>query len=336
MLVPAVLRPEEGEDGQFEVVGLAAEQTPDTVEFPVGQAERAVKRLFRDRAQGGPHLIAWLGSTTGSVRSVVRGYVPLAPHRRRDLGGVVPLHQGRGARDRADRDDGPSARLRRRSCSCRFSSCALGPRGAVAELRSTGAGAFILGVTNMAFPFVLIAWGEKHIDSGVAAIANATVPIFVALLAIRFNPSERVRGWRLVGVALGLVGVGVLAGLHPQGGWWGVAGTLAVVVASLSYASANLYAQHRFPRRRPSSSRRPRARGRARAPPFRAAPAARRDAELEGDRLRGRTRDRRDGVRAALLLRHAQPLRGLAVPRSSHTCCRRSRFSTASSSSTSA
>jgi drug/metabolite transporter (DMT)-like permease len=123
----------------------------------------------------------------------------------------------------------------------------LGTRGAAAELRTTGAGAFILGVTNMAVPFVLIAWGEKHIDSGVAAIANATVPIFVALLAIRFNPGERVRGWRLVGVALGLVGVGVLTGLHPQGGWWGVAGTLAVVVASLSYASANLFAQHRFP-----------------------------------------------------------------------------------------
>jgi drug/metabolite transporter (DMT)-like permease len=123
----------------------------------------------------------------------------------------------------------------------------LGAREAVAEVRSTGAGAFILGVSNMAIPFVLIAWGEKHIDSGVAAIANATVPIFVALLAIRFNPSERVRGWRLVGVAMGLVGVGVLAGVNPEGGWWGVAGTLAVVVASLSYASANLYTQQRFP-----------------------------------------------------------------------------------------
>ena len=123
----------------------------------------------------------------------------------------------------------------------------LGSREAVAQVRSTGAGAFILGVANMAIPFVLIAWGEKHIDSGVAAIADATVPIFVVLLAIRFNPSERVRGWRLVGVAMGLVGVGVLAGVRPEGGWWGVAGTLAVVVASLSYASANLYTRHRFP-----------------------------------------------------------------------------------------
>jgi drug/metabolite transporter (DMT)-like permease len=132
-----------------------------------------------------------------------------------------------------------------------FLTLRLGVRGAVAQVQSTGWGAFILGVSNMAFPFVLIAWGEKHIDSGVAAIANATVPLFVALLAIRFNPSERVRGLRLVGVLLGLVGVGVLTGLHPEGGWWGVAGTLAVVVASLSYASANLYTQQRFPRTSP-------------------------------------------------------------------------------------
>jgi hypothetical protein len=42
VLVPAVLRPEEGENGQLEVVRRAPEQTPDAVEFSVGQAERAV------------------------------------------------------------------------------------------------------------------------------------------------------------------------------------------------------------------------------------------------------------------------------------------------------
>jgi drug/metabolite transporter (DMT)-like permease len=123
----------------------------------------------------------------------------------------------------------------------------LGPGRAVAEIRGAGAGAFILGTVNMALPFTLIAWGEKYIDSGIAAIANASVPIFVVLLAVRFRPSERATGMRLVGVLLGLVGVGVLTGLHPEGGWWAVAGTLAVVVASLSYAVANLYTQHRFP-----------------------------------------------------------------------------------------
>jgi drug/metabolite transporter (DMT)-like permease len=123
----------------------------------------------------------------------------------------------------------------------------LGRTRALRELRATGGGAWILGTANMAIPFTLIAWGEKYIDSGVAAIANASVPIFVAALAIKFRPSERVRGIRLAGVLLGFVGVGVLAGLHPEGGWWAVAGTLAVVVASLSYAVSNLYTQHRFP-----------------------------------------------------------------------------------------
>src|SRR3954451_5322223 len=121
-----------------------------------------------------------------------------------------------------------------------------GQRGWDATLGEMGAlrwGGFALGIANGAIPFTLIAWGERHIDSGVAAIANASMPIFVVLLAIRFKPSETVRGLRLVGFLVGVVGVGVLAGVHPQGGWWGVAGTLAVVVASVSYAVGSLWGQ---------------------------------------------------------------------------------------------
>ena len=51
MLVPAVLRPEQREDGELEVVRLPAEQLENTVELPVGQAEGMVKRLFRNGAQ---------------------------------------------------------------------------------------------------------------------------------------------------------------------------------------------------------------------------------------------------------------------------------------------
>jgi drug/metabolite transporter (DMT)-like permease len=104
----------------------------------------------------------------------------------------------------------------------------------------------VLGVMNAAVPFTLIAWGETHVDSGVAAVANSSVPIFVAILAVWFVPSERSTGWRLVGVALGLVGVAVLAGVHPAGGWLGAAGTGAIVLASISYAAANLYAGRRM------------------------------------------------------------------------------------------
>jgi drug/metabolite transporter (DMT)-like permease len=120
---------------------------------------------------------------------------------------------------------------------------ASGFRGAVSAIRGTGRGGALLGLINMAIPFTLIAWGEKHIDSGVAAIANASMPIFVVLLAIRWKPSERVHGLRLAGFIVGLVGVGVLAGIHPEGGWWGAAGTLAVVIASVAYAVGSLWGQ---------------------------------------------------------------------------------------------
>ncbi len=44
-------------------------------------------------------------------------------------------------------------------------------------------------------------------------------------------------------MGLGIVGVGVLTGLHPEGGWWAVAGTLAVVLSSLSYALGAVFGQ---------------------------------------------------------------------------------------------
>lgn len=101
----------------------------------------------------------------------------------------------------------------------------------------------LVGVVGMAVPFWLISWGETHVDSGVAAVANSSVPIFVALLALQFFPSERSSGVRIVGLAVGLAGVGVVVGLHPEGGGWAVLGALAVVLASLCYAVSSLFIQ---------------------------------------------------------------------------------------------
>jgi drug/metabolite transporter (DMT)-like permease len=120
----------------------------------------------------------------------------------------------------------------------------VGSRQAVSQLRRVGLEAYALGIAAAAVPFTLIAWGETHVDSGVAAIANASMPIFVALLALRFRHSERSSGLRLVGILVGLLGVAVLAGINPRGGWWAVAGTMAVVVASISYAVSTLWGQH--------------------------------------------------------------------------------------------
>ncbi|MBV8063950.1 MAG: DMT family transporter [Actinobacteria bacterium] len=117
--------------------------------------------------------------------------------------------------------------------------------GGEALLRAWRPG-LVLAALNAAVPFTLIAWGERWVDSGTAAVANSSVPIFLAILAALFVPAERSTGWRLVGVLLGLVGVAVLAGVHPQGGWHGTLGIGAIVVASISYAAANLYAGRRM------------------------------------------------------------------------------------------
>ena len=115
-----------------------------------------------------------------------------------------------------------------------------------ADVRRAWREGIVLGVLNAAVPFTLIAWGETYVDSGVAAVANASVPIFLAILAFWFVPSERSTGLRAVGVVVGIAGVAVLAGVHPEGGWNGALGTGAIVLASISYAAANLYAGRRM------------------------------------------------------------------------------------------
>jgi len=124
-----------------------------------------------------------------------------------------------------------------------FLAARMGGSRAVRELRASWRRWVVIGVVANALPFWLIAWGEKHIDSGIAGIAQSTVALFTILLGLRFLPHEPLSRAQLVGFGLGLVGVGVLAGLHPDGGWWAVAGTLAVVLASLAYATGNVIGQ---------------------------------------------------------------------------------------------
>jgi drug/metabolite transporter (DMT)-like permease len=119
----------------------------------------------------------------------------------------------------------------------------IGWRGALRELRAAGWAGFAIGIVNGAIPFTLIAWGEKHVDSGVAAVANSTVPIFNALLVPWLLPLERLSRRRFIGVLVGLVGVAVLTVAQPSVSWWFVAGTAAVVVASVSYAFGGILAQ---------------------------------------------------------------------------------------------
>ena len=119
----------------------------------------------------------------------------------------------------------------------------IGAGRAAQELRAAWKPCLVLGVINAALPMGLVAWGETHVDSNIAGIAQSTVPIFTFLLAARFLPHEPVGGLRIAGVALGFVGVSVLAGFEGNAGFWAIAGTLAVVLSSLSYASGGVYGQ---------------------------------------------------------------------------------------------
>jgi drug/metabolite transporter (DMT)-like permease len=104
----------------------------------------------------------------------------------------------------------------------------------------------LMGVLNTALPFYLITWGQQYIDSGLAAILNASAPLFTALLALAVDQAQRVTGLRLAGVILGFGGIVALVGFEPEGGQRAVLGSLAVVAASACYALGALYAGKRF------------------------------------------------------------------------------------------
>src|SRR5690242_17285463 len=52
----------------------------------------------------------------------------------------------------------------------------------------------VVGVVNVAVPFWLLSWGETRIDSGLASIIQASVPIFNAVIAFSFFREVRVTG----------------------------------------------------------------------------------------------------------------------------------------------
>ena len=66
------------------------------------------------------------------------------------------------------------------------------------------AGFLVLGVLNNIVPFFLIVWGQARIDSGLAAILNATTPMFGLVLAHFLTTDERINLRRTVGLVFGL------------------------------------------------------------------------------------------------------------------------------------
>ena len=113
----------------------------------------------------------------------------------------------------------------------------VGTRTTLHELRVHWRALAVVGLLNTAVPFWLLSWGETRIDSGLASIIQASVPIFNALLAFLFFHDQRVTNRMLAGVAVGFVGVALLVGAQPHAK---VLGALAVVAMATCYAVGGL------------------------------------------------------------------------------------------------
>jgi drug/metabolite transporter (DMT)-like permease len=109
--------------------------------------------------------------------------------------------------------------------------------GALRGLRRRWRPILAYAAAEIVVPFPLIAFGERHVSSSLAAILIAAVPLTIALLALRFDPSERVDGRRLAGLVVGLAGVVALVGLDVAGSASELLGTACVLVAVLGYAA---------------------------------------------------------------------------------------------------
>lgn len=106
------------------------------------------------------------------------------------------------------------------------------------------AGFVMLGLIGNTLPFVLISYGEQHIDSGLAAILIGTMPLFTALFAHALTRDERLTVARATGVVAGFAGVALLAGLDALANLGTNAlAQLAVTAAAGCYAAATVYAR---------------------------------------------------------------------------------------------
>ncbi len=101
----------------------------------------------------------------------------------------------------------------------------------------------LLGITNVAIPFFLISWGEQAIDSAVAAILDATVPLFTILVAHYLLRDDKMTWPKVIGLLTGFAGVIVLMSKDLASSSGSMLGQLAVVLASIFYAGSTVYAR---------------------------------------------------------------------------------------------
>lgn len=115
-------------------------------------------------------------------------------------------------------------------------------RSGFRQPRSTWLALAGLGFVNFALPWTIFGVAGSRVPSGVAAIANSTAPLWIALLSVPLLQSERVTGLKALGLALGFLGIIVLMGddiTHIHGGE--TLAILLILCATLSYGTSAIF-----------------------------------------------------------------------------------------------
>jgi len=108
--------------------------------------------------------------------------------------------------------------------------------------------AVALGFFGLALPFFLISWGEQRVDSSLAAILMAVMPLATMVLAHFFNKDDRLSTKKIIGVTIGFWGVVLLVGPEALRGLGGAfVFQLAIAGGALCYAM-NAMLTHNLPR----------------------------------------------------------------------------------------
>jgi len=118
--------------------------------------------------------------------------------------------------------------------------------GTLPSLRGSWRWLALYGVVEISIPFPMIGFGEERVASSLAAIVISSVPLVGAVLAMRFDHSERPTPVRAFGLLLGFGGVIALVGIDVAGNGAELLGTGAIFVAAVGYAIGPMVIKHRL------------------------------------------------------------------------------------------
>jgi len=100
----------------------------------------------------------------------------------------------------------------------------------------------LVGITNNALPYVLISWGEQYVDSAVAAILNASMPLFTMVIAHFALSDDRMTRRRLASLLVGFGGILLLFSRDLGAGMSNsLLGQGAVLLAAISYSFSTVF-----------------------------------------------------------------------------------------------